>query len=422
REFIMKDAYSFDLGLDEHQSTYRAMHDAYTRIFERTGLDFRVVEADSGAIGGAESHEFHVLAESGEDAIAFSSESSFAANVELIACAPPACERAQPTQEMAVVDTPDQHTIAALASFLNVPAERCLKTLMVESADGGVVALCLRGDHDLNAVKTGHLAQVASPLTFASPVSVKEATGSTPGSVGPVGLKLTVIADRSAIVMSDFVCGANANDKHLTGVNWGRDLPEPEVADLRNALPGDASPDGHGTLSIARGIEVGHIFQLGTKYSEALNAVVLDERGKAVPLFMGCYGIGVTRVVAAAIEQNHDDKGIVWPTAIAPFQVALLPMNMHKSHRLRDAVDAVYEAMQAAGIEVLLDDRNVRPGVMFAENELIGIPYRLTLGERGLDAGTIEFRHRSDDESIEMPLDDIVSTMKRRIDKDVAGE
>jgi prolyl-tRNA synthetase len=421
REFIMKDAYSFDLDIEAHQKSYDAMYAAYSRIFTRAGLDFRIVEADSGAIGGSRSHEFHVLADSGEDAIGFASDGNFAANLELIPCAAPADPRPQPSRDMDTVDTPDVHTIAELSALLDVAPEACLKTLVVEGENGDLVALTLRGDHSVNLLKAEALAQVHKPLTMASPERIAARFGCGPGSLGPVGLDMTVICDATAASMADFVCGANVEHRHHTGVNWGRDLPEPEVADLRNAVAGDPAPGGHGTIEIARGIEVGHVFQLGTTYSEPMQSVILDDEGHAVNAFMGCYGIGVTRVVAASIEQNHDDNGIIWPTAIAPFQVALLPMNMHKSMRLRDAVEKLYDELTAAGIEVLLDDRGVRPGVMFAEMDLIGIPHRLVLGERGLDAGTIEYKRRADGEKAELALPDAISLLSTRIQEELSG-
>ena len=421
REFVMKDAYSFDLNREAHQSSYRRMHDAYCRIFERTGLDFRVVEADSGAIGGSRSHEFHVLADSGEDAIAFSPGSSFAANIELVACRPPEGMRAHASQQLHEVDTPGVHTIAELAAQLEIPPRQCMKTLLLEGEGGTPVAVCLRGDHDLNLIKAAGLPGVAAPATFASPERVEAAAGCPPGSIGPVGLALRVYADHAAARMADFVCGANREGRHLRGVNWGRDLGEPGAVDVRNAVPEDPSPDGSGPLSIARGIEVGHIFQLGAQYSESMNSVVLDEQGAAVHLFMGCYGIGVTRVVAAAIEQNHDERGIIWPAAIAPYHVALLPMNMHKSQRLREAVEDTYAGLRAAGIEVLLDDRRVRPGVMFADSELIGIPYRIVMSDRGLDTGRAECRHRRDEESAEVGLDELASHLRERIDTEMGA-
>ena len=407
REFIMKDAYSFDLGAEGLERSYLAMHDAYCRAFERLGLDFRVVDADSGAIGGSKSQEFHVLADYGEDAIAFSAD-GFAANVELVPCPAPQEARSEARETLGTVRTPGVHTIADLAGFLGIAAGRCMKTLLLEGAEGGLVGLVLRGDHELNAVKAVRLDAVLSPLTFARPERVREIIGCDPGSLGPVGAEVPIIADAAAAATADFVCGANRDGAHLTGVNWGRDLPEPMVADLRNAVDGDPSPDGSGPIMIRRGIEVGHIFQLGDKYSKSMGAVVLDDEGRAIPLVMGCYGIGVTRVVAAAIEQNHDERGIVWPEAIAPFDVALLPMNMHKSIRLREAAERLYADLAATGIDVLFDDRQVRPGVMFADTELIGIPHRVVIGDRGLDAGTVEYRHRRDTESVDIALDDIV--------------
>ena len=414
REFIMKDAYSFDLDAEGLESSYVAMHEAYCRTFERLGLDYRVVDADSGAIGGSRSQEFHVLADYGEDAIAFSA-GGFAANVELVPCPAPGGARPEPGLTLEAVDTPGVHTMAELAEFLRVPAQRCLKTLLVEGENGSLVALVLRGDHELNAIKAERTGGVRAPLAFARPERVREVMQCDPGSLGPVGANVPVIADGSAAAIADFVCGANRDDAHLTGVNWGRDTPEPVVADLRNAVDGDPSPDGSGPLAIRRGIEVGHIFQLGDKYSESMGAVVLDDEGRAVNLVMGCYGIGVTRVVAAAIEQNHDEKGIVWPTAIAPFHAALLPMNMHKSVRLREAAENLYAELTAAGVEVLFDDRQVRPGVMFADSELIGVPHRIVIGDRGLDSGTVEYRHRRDPESIDIALDDIVPHMRNLV-------
>ena len=411
REFIMKDAYSFDLDAEGLERSYLAMHDAYCRTFERLGLDYRVVDADSGAIGGSRSQEFHVIADYGEDAIAFSA-GGFAANVEMVPCPAPGEARPEPDEALRTVDTPGIHTIADLAGFLGVPAERCIKTLLVEGEDGGLVALVLRGDHELNAVKAARLDGVLAPLAFARPERVKEVMGCDPGSLGPVGADLPVVADASAAALADFACGANRDDVHLAGVSWGRDTPEPVVADLRNAVDGDPSPDGSGPLTIRRGIEVGHIFQLGDKYSESMGAVVLDDTGRATRLVMGCYGIGVTRVVAAAIEQNHDEKGIVWPVAIAPFHAVLLPMNMHKSVRLREAAEKLYADLATAGIEVLFDDRQVRPGVMFADSELIGIPHRIVIGDRGLDAGTVEYRHRRDAESANIALEDIVPHLR----------
>jgi prolyl-tRNA synthetase len=412
REFSMKDAYSFHLDHTSLQQTYDVMYNTYTRIFTRLGLKFRAVNADTGSIGGSISHEFHVLASSGEDAIAFSDSSDYAANVELAEALAPAVPRPAPSAALQTVDTPGQHSIEEVSAFLKCEPSHCLKTLLVTGADGGVVALVLRGDHELNSVKAEKLAQVAKPLCFASAEQVQSAAGCAPGSVGPHGLTIPVFIDRAAAHCADFVCGANQDGKHLTGVNWGRDLPEPVTVDLRNVQHGDPSPDGKGTLSIARGIEVGHIFQLGDKYSKAMNATVVDEQGHIATMLMGCYGIGVTRVVAAAIEQNNDARGIIWPMSIAPFQVALLPMNMHKSQRLRAAIDQLYQQLLDAGIEVLLDDREARPGVMFADMELIGIPQRLVFGEKGLDQGVVEYKGRTDAESCNIPLGEVVGFLK----------
>jgi prolyl-tRNA synthetase len=416
REFLMKDAYSFHLDHASLEQTYQLMYETYSRIFTRLGLKFRAVLADTGAIGGSNSHEFHVLADSGEDAIAYSDSSDYAANVELAVAVPPAGARPAPTSpSLAAVATPDQHSIEEVSAFLRVKPAQCLKTLLVQGTNGGVVALVLRGDHSLNPIKAAKLDSVAAPLTFATPEQIQTVAKCDAGSIGPLGLSIPIIADHAAAQMADFVCGANRNDQHLVGVNWGRDLPEPKTADLRNVEAGDPSPDGHGKLALARGIEVGHIFQLGDKYSQAMNASVLDEEGKAVIMRMGCYGIGVSRVVAAAVEQNHDDKGIVWPQTIAPFHVALLPMNMHKSQRLRDAADALYAELQTAGIEVLYDDRKERPGVMFADMELIGIPHRIVYGERGLDDGMIEYKSRYDQEPQTIARADIVNFIKQRL-------
>nr|VFJ69816.1 MAG: prolyl-tRNA synthetase [Candidatus Kentron sp. FW] len=419
REFLMKDAYSFHTDTDSLAETYREMREAYCRIFTRAGLDFRVVAADSGTMGGRVSEEFHVLAESGEDAIAFGNQGNdqggFAANIELVPAPVPEGERPAPSEEMRVIDTPGQHTIDEVAAFLKTTPARCLKTIIVHGQDDGLVALVLRGDHELNAVKASRLPQVADPLVFAGTEQIQKATGALPGSIGPVDLRMPILVDHAAAFVADFVCGANEEGKHLVGVNWGRDLPLPEVTDLRNVVEGDPSPDGQGKLEIARGIEVGHIFQLGTKYSEAMHAVCLTEKGQAVPLVMGCYGIGVSRVVAAAIEQHHDQHGIRWPTAIAPFQVALLPMNMHKSQRLRDAVEKLYREFVDAGIETFLDDRAIRPGVMFADMDLIGLPHRVVLGERGLDAGEVEYKARTENETTRIPLEQIVTFVRERI-------
>jgi prolyl-tRNA synthetase len=411
----MKDAYSFHLDHASLESSYQVMHAAYSRIFTRLGLDFRAVRADSGAIGGATSHEFHVLADAGEDAIVFSNGSDYAANLELAEALAPAGERAAPTAAVQTLDTPGRHSIDDVAAALDVAPADCLKTLLVQASDGGVVALCVRGDHTLNTVKAEKLAAVARPLTFASDEQVRYVAGCAPGSLGPVGLDIPVFADRAAAHLADFVCGANQDGKHLSGVNWGRDCPEPEVVDIRNLVDGDPSPDRTGEVRIARGIEVGHIFQLGDKYSRAMKATVLDESGKEVVMTMGCYGIGVSRVVAAAIEQHHDDSGIIWPAAMAPFQVALLGMNQKKSHRVREACEALYQELQAAGVEVIFDDRDVRPGVMFADMELIGIPHRIVVGEKNLDQGQVEYRGRRDTESRNVARDAIVAFLQDQL-------
>jgi prolyl-tRNA synthetase len=411
REFLMKDAYSFHLDTGSLQETYDVMYQTYSRIFARLGLEFRAVRADTGAIGGAYSHEFHVLADSGEDAIAFASQGDYAANVELAETYPQ--PRAAATQAMQTVDTPGRHSIEEVSAFLGVPARQCLKTLLVCGADSEVVALVLRGDHEVNAIKAQKLPEVAEPFAFASPAQVRAAAGCEAGSIGPLGLSIPVLVDHAAAALADFACGANVDGKHHTGVNWGRDLPEPARSfDLRNAVEGDPAPDGQGTLSIRRGIEVGHIFQLGTKYSEAMNATCLDEQGRSVVMTMGCYGIGVSRIVASAIEQNHDERGIVWPEGLAPFAAVVLPLNAHKSQRVREAAEALYRSLLDAGIDAACDDRGERPGVMFADADLIGIPHRLVVAEKGLDAGTVEYKHRREAEARHIPLDEIIPLLK----------
>jgi prolyl-tRNA synthetase len=415
REFIMKDAYSFHLDERSLQAGYRAMYEAYTRIFTRTGLTFRAVRADSGAIGGDVSQEFHVLAASGEDVIVFSDADDYAANLEAAAAPPPAEARPAPREPLRRVPTPGARTIADVARVLNVAPERCVKTLIVEGTDEQVVALALRGDHELNAAKAHKLAGVASPLRMASAERVLAATGTQPGYVGLVGLKCRVYADHSALALADFVCGANEPDTHLTGVNWERDVHGALAADLRNVVEGDLSPSGKGRLRIARGIEVGHIFQLGDKYSRPMKAAVLDEAGREVTVLMGCYGIGVTRIVAAAIEQNHDERGIIWPEPIAPFQLVLVPLNLQKSPRVRETSDRLYEQLSAAGIEVLYDDRDARPGVKFADAELLGIPHRLVVAERGLEAGKLEYRHRRDTASTEFAASEALAFLRARL-------
>lgn len=396
REFLMKDAYSFHLSEESLRETYEDMYRTYSRIFTRLGLRFRAVRADTGNIGGYASHEFHVLAETGEDRIAYSTEGNYAANVELAEAAPAAHARPPPGESLGIVNTPGIQTIEDLCAFLDVPPARTVKTLIVEGREEGVVALVLRGDHELNAMKAAKRPEVFAPLRFADAATVRKAIGCDVGSIGPLGLNCPVIVDRDAAVLADFVCGANEDDKHLTGVNWERDCPLPTLADIRNVVDGDRDPLGHGTLRVARGIEVGHIFQLGTRYSRAMKATCLDENGKSLDLIMGCYGIGVSRLVAAAIEQNHDERGIIWPDAIAPFSVALVPVNAHKSERLRLAAEKLYAELAATGVEVLFDDRQERLGVMLTDIELMGIPHRLVMGDRGLDAGNIEYEGRRD--------------------------
>lgn len=414
REFLMKDAYSFHLDADSLQETYQRMHETYCRIFTRLGLQFRSVQADTGAIGGTGSHEFHVLAEAGEDAIAFSDQSDYAANVEM-AEAITVGKRPAPSAELQMVDTPHARSITELTAQFRLPIEKTVKTLLVKGREGGLVALLVRGDHELNAIKAGKLPQVACPLQMATEDEIRASTGAGPGSLGPLNLKLPLIADRSVAELSDFAAGANIDGKHYFGINWERDLPLPEIADLRNVMEGDPSPDGKGMLQIKRGIEVGHIFQLGSKYSEAMKATVLDEAGKAVTLTMGCYGIGVSRIVAAAIEQSHDEHGIIWPDVLAPFQIALVPINMHKSARLAEAAEQLYESLQTAGYSVLFDDRRERPGVIFADLDLLGIPHRLVLGERGLDADRIEYKGRRDDSPQDICLSEIREFLARRV-------
>ncbi len=417
REFIMKDAYSFHLNQASLQETYEVMYQAYSNIFNHLGLKFRAVIADSGSIGGAVSHEFHVLADSGEDAIAFSTVSEYAANVEKAEAVAPTGIRAAPTVDRQLIDTPNQHSIEEVSQFLSIPETQCLKTLIVKGEEGGsLVALLLRGDHELNKIKAEKIEGVAAPLEFATEAEIQVACQCKPGSIGPIGLTIPVIADRSVIVMSDFVCGANQDGKHFQGVNWERDLAVPElIADLRTVVEGDASPDGQGEITLARGIEVGHIFQLGTKYSGAMKAGVINEGGKNQIMLMGCYGIGISRVVAAAIEQNHDDKGIIWSANLAPFQVALCPMNMHKSERLKVASEQLYQDLLAAGIDVLFDDRKVRAGFMFSDMELIGIPHTVIVGDRGLDTGTVEYKGRTAEANEEIPLSEIITFLKAKL-------
>lgn len=421
REFIMKDAYSFHNTTESLQETYDVMHQTYCNIFTRLGLEFRPVLADTGSIGGAFSHEFHVLAASGEDAIAFSNGSDYAANIEKAEALPPTTPRPAPQHLMQEVATPGAHSIEEVCAFLKVTPTQTLKTLIVlgeirDDKTQPLVALVIRGDHELNDIKAEKLTGVASPLTFAPEARIKEELGVSVGSIGPVGLNIPVIVDHSAAHAADFVCGANKDGYHLTGVNWERDVNAPLVADIRNIVAGDPSPCGNGTLDIKRGIEVGHIFQLGTKYSEALKARVLDENGKEQTMIMGCYGIGVTRVVAAAIEQNFDENGIIWTDSIAPFHVAIVPINMNKSAAVAEKTEAIYAELQAAGIDVLLmDDEKARLGVQLANTDLMGIPHRIVIGDRGLEAGNIEYKGRRDAEKQEVPAAEIVEFLKAKI-------
>lgn len=405
REFTMKDAYSFDTDQASFDATYQAMYDCYSAILKRMQLDFRAVEADTGNIGGANSHEFHVLAESGEDTIVYASDGDYAANLEkAVAAAPTAAPAA--SQEMAMIDTPDERTIADLCARLDMPASATVKTLIVRGVDGPL-AIILRGDHELNEIKAGKLPGVANPLTFADDAEIASATGATPGSLGPVNSRIPYLVDREAAALADFPCGANITGKHYTGVNWGRDcsLDEAQIVDARNVVAGDPAPNGQGELAFLRGIEVGHIFQLGDTYSRALNANVLDQDGKPVVPIMGCYGMGVTRLVAAVIEQNHDDRGITWPETLAPFRLHIVALNYHKSDSVREQADALHAEACAAGIETLLDDRDERPGVKFADADLLGVPFRIVVGDRGLKNGVVEFRRREDEAAQDVPLD-----------------
>lgn len=407
REFLMKDAYSFHLDQESLQATYDVMHDAYCRIFDRLGLDYRAVLADNGSIGGTGSHEFHVLAATGEDDIVFAEDGSYAANMEKAEAARPQAERPQPSAEMEKRATPNCKTIAALVEKHGVPIERTIKTLLVDGSDGGIVALIVRGDHELNAVKAEHLEQIAAPLTMAAEEKVRAELGAGFGSLGPVGLKIPVIVDHEAALIADFAAGANEDDFHYFNVNWGRDVEIAEIADIRNVVAGDTSPNGQSTLSIKRGIEVGHIFQLGDKYSASMELSVLGEDGKPVTPLMGCYGIGVSRIVAAAIEQNNDERGIIWPDALAPFAVAVLPVNGHKSPAVKEAAERIYEQLKARGIDALLDDRGKRPGFMFADMDLIGIPARIVISDKTLADGEVEFKRRRDADAERIALDAI---------------
>ena len=414
REFLMKDAYSFHLDQETMDETYETMFQAYSNILNRLGLAFRPVMADTGSIGGSMSHEFHVLANSGEDLIAYSTESDYAANIEKCEAPMPSETRAAATQEMTLVDTPNAKTIAELVEQHGIAIEKTVKTLIVKGATEEVplVALVIRGDHDLNEVKAEKIEAVLAPFEFADEADIRKAIGAGAGSIGPVGLEIPVYIDHGVNVMSDFGAGANQDNKHLFGINWERDLPQAEAFDLRNIIEGEPSPCGKGIIALLRGIEVGHIFQLGDNYSSAMNANVLDQNGKAKTLLMGCYGVGVSRMVAAAIEQNHDDRGITWPDAIAPFRVGILPMNMHKSHRVQDMAEQLYKDLNDAGIEVLFDDRKERAGVMFADMELIGLPHVVVIGDRNIDAGVFEYKNRRTGEKQEVPFDQIVEFLK----------
>jgi len=437
REFTMKDAYSFHATNECLQQTYDKMHSAYCRIFDRIGLGYRPVIADTGSIGGAVSHEFHVLAQSGEDAIVFSDGSDYAANVEKAEALAPIDERASANQDMTEVATPDQHSIEEVSAFLQVDAKQILKTLILlgevkskgvknkgakgkeaqdKDSPAPLIALVLRGDHELNDIKAEKLAGVANPLTFAPEARIKEELGVGTGSIGPINLNIDIIVDRAAAHVADFTCGANKDGYHLSGVNWDKDIPTARIEDIRNVVAGDPSPCGQGVLDIARGIEVGHIFQLGTKYSEAMNATILDNNGKQKPMIMGCYGIGVSRIVAAAIEQNFDENGIIWPSAIAPFHIAIVPINMHKSEAVRKKCESLYDELTTAGYDVLfMDEPKARLGVMLANTELVGIPHRLVIGDKGLEKGLIEYKGRRDTEKSEIPAVDLIDTLKSKL-------
>ena len=417
REFTMKDAYSFHLSEECLNNTYQAMHKAYCNIFERLGLDYRPVIADTGSIGGSVSHEFHVLAESGEDAIAFSDGSDYAANIEKAEALAPTEPRADATKELKAFPTPDAKTIEELKKHYGVKPHRSVKTLIVygspdENEQRGLVALVIRGDHELNELKAEKHPLVDSPLEMAKEADIIAAIGAKPGSLGPVGLTMPIIVDRTANVMADFVAGANKDDEHFSGINWDRDVTNYDVADIRNIVEGDPSPCGQGTLQIKRGVEVGHIFQLGTKYSEAMKAGVLNEDGKNQVMTMGCYGVGVSRIVAAAIEQNNDKYGIIWPQSIAPFDLAIVPMNMHKSHRIPDIANSLYQGLKDAGVDVLFDDRKERPGVMFNDMELVGVPFTLVIGERNLDENKVELKNRRTGEKLMIDIDTAIESIK----------
>ncbi|MFC4486834.1 proline--tRNA ligase [Tepidiphilus baoligensis] len=415
REFIMKDGYSFHADFTDLEREYRNMYDTYTRIFTRLGLKFRAVAADTGSIGGTGSHEFHVIADTGEDDIAYCPASSYAANVELAEALPPPGPRPEPREPLVKVHTPGVKTIADLVDFLHIPIERTVKAIVVEGEDGAPVLLLLRGDHELNEIKAQKLPGIKNPLTFADEAAIRATFGAGPGSLGPIGFPGRIIADRTVAKMADFVIGANEDEHHYTGANLGRDFPEPEVADLRNVVAGDPSPDGKGTLEICRGIEVGHIFQLRTKYSEAMHCTFLDAEGRERPMEMGCYGIGVSRILGAAIEQNHDERGILWPAAIAPFEVVICPIGAAKSPMVAEAAEAIYRDCLAAGLDVVLDDRNERPGAMFADWELVGVPWRVVVSERGLAAGRYEVQHRREREARTLPIGEVVAELAASI-------
>ncbi|MFB0823707.1 proline--tRNA ligase [Chromobacterium violaceum] len=408
REFTMKDAYSFDRSAEDAGKSYDNMYAAYRRIFDRLGLTYRAVAADTGAIGGDRSHEFQVIADTGEDAIVYCPNSEYAANIELAEAVAPAGERAAASAALSKVHTPKVKTIAELVDFLKIDIKQTVKAVVVEGEQGEAVLMMVRGDHELNEVKAQKVAGIKNPLAFASPAAIRDAFGANPGSLGPVGFKGRVIADRTVAKMADFVIGANEDDQHYTGANFGRDCAEPEVFDIRNVVEGDPSPDGQGALAIQRGIEVGHVFYLGTKYSAAMNATFLDEDGKPKPFEMGCYGIGVTRILGAAIEQNYDDKGMIWPDSIAPFAVVICPVGYDRSEAVKEAADKLYADLQARGVDVMLDDRGERPGAMFADWELIGAPHRVTIGDRGLKEGKVEYQHRRDSEATAVAADAIL--------------
>lgn len=409
REFTMKDAYSFDRSAEDAGKSYDNMYAAYRRIFDRLGLTYRAVAADTGAIGGDRSHEFQVIADTGEDAIVYCPDSEYAANIELAEALAPASERAAASAALTKVHTPKVKTIAELVDFLKIDIKQTVKAVVVEGEEGEAVLMMVRGDHELNEVKAQKVAGIKNPLTFASPAAIRDAFGAHPGSLGPVGFKGRVIADRTVAKMADFVIGANEDDQHYTGANFGRDCAEPEVFDIRNVVEGDPSPDGQGVLAIQRGIEVGHVFYLGTKYSAAMNATFLDEDGKPKPFEMGCYGIGVTRILGAAIEQNYDDKGMIWPDSIAPFAVVICPVGYDRSEAVKEAADKLHADLQARGVDVMLDDRGERPGAMFADWELIGAPHRVTIGDRGLKEGKVEYQHRRDSEATAVAADAILA-------------